>query len=55
MQENDEILRVDLENFTPVEDLVSYFEDYGFEFPVRAGKLLKVFSCDGLAVLEDRQ
>lgn len=44
-----------LENFAPVEDLVIYNEDFGFEFPCKSGHLLNYFSCEGLAVLEDRQ
>lgn len=55
MKVAEEIAKTELEDFTPVEDLVIYNEDYGFEFPCRAGHLLNYFSCDGLTVLGDRQ
>ena len=55
MRVAEEIVKTELENFAPVEDLIKFHEDYGFEFPCRAGHLLNYFSCDGLTVLGDRQ
>lgn len=51
----EEITRTELERVAPVEDLIKYHEDYGFEFPIRAGHILNCFACDGLTVLGDRQ
>ena len=41
-------------NEVTIEDLSTWHEAYGCDFPLRAGRLMKAPS-DGLAVLGDRQ
>ena len=45
----------EFEEEVTIDDLKTWHEDFGFEFPCGAGHLLKAFSCDGLTVLGDRQ